>query len=186
MIDVRRYHGTSCGDFVAYEFRGDVGVDAKLGTVHVLADGYIFHFRCHNTLSGIIHLTDLASPLRPQRQGDVFKAQAVKRTVITAHTPIFGRYLLQTFHTSALHNPWLAQAWESFSHVGLYARIAVWSACVVYIDRRIFALDAFPVFYRYCRHLLYDTHSDFDFRMERAFDIDFLRTGIGYFYVILH
>lgn len=50
MIDVGGQHGASGRYLVAHELRCDVCVDAHFGTVHILSDGHILHFRCDDSL----------------------------------------------------------------------------------------------------------------------------------------
>ena len=101
MVDVGRQYGTSGGNLVAHEFRCDVGVDAQFLAVHVLTDGYVLHFRCHDALFGVVHLRTAVAFLGTVRQGDVFKAQVIERVVVTAHLAIFRSDGRQLFHIAA-------------------------------------------------------------------------------------
>ena len=44
MVYIGGNDGPACGHLISYKFRGDMRRDAKLGTVHVLANGYVLHF----------------------------------------------------------------------------------------------------------------------------------------------
>ena len=78
MVDVGRQNGTAFCNFLADEFRSDVGFNAQFAAVHVLADSHIFHFRRDDALFGIVHLRTAFSGFSPVRQGNVFETQMIQ------------------------------------------------------------------------------------------------------------
>ena len=135
VVDVGWQHGTSGGNLVAHELRRDVGVDAQLLAVHVLADGYVLHFRGDDALFGVVHLRAAVAFLGAVGQGDVLKAQVVERVVIAAHLAVFRGDGRQLFHVAAGSNPALAHARQSFLQVNLDVRVAERAAGVVHVHR---------------------------------------------------
>ena len=89
MVDIGRQYGTSGSDFFAHELRSDIGINAQLLAVHVLADGYIFHFGRNDALLGVIHLRTAFSGFGTIGQGDMFETQMIERGIIAAHLAIF-------------------------------------------------------------------------------------------------
>ena len=56
MLLVGRDNGSSLGYLLTHKLRCDVGLDAKLLTVHILADGHVLHLLCDDAFLGKIHL----------------------------------------------------------------------------------------------------------------------------------
>ena len=142
VVDVGRQHGAAGGNFVAHELGRDVGLDAQFGAVHVFADGHVLHFRRNHALTGVVELRNLATLLGTQRQGDVLKAQGVERVVVAALAAVLRRNFGQALHATALQNPRLTQAGQTFFQVDVNVPVAVRTTGVVHINRRIGAFHA--------------------------------------------
>ena len=81
MVDVGRYHCAARSHFLAYKFRCDVCGNAQSLTIHVLADGHIFHFRGNHSLTGHGQLRNVCARFGSQRQVVVCKPKVVQALV---------------------------------------------------------------------------------------------------------
>ena len=131
MVDVGRQHGTSAGDFAAYEFRGDVALDAQFPAVHVLANGHILHFGGDDSCLGIGHLRDVPAGLGTSRKLYMLETQGIERMVVQPHLAVFAAHLRELLGVVALQNPGFAQAGQTFLEVHLDVRVGKRTAGVV-------------------------------------------------------
>ena len=159
-------------------------IDAELLAVHVLADGYVFHFRSNDSLLGIIHLCTAFPCFGPVRQGDMFEAEMIERLVVTPHFTIFGCDRRQLFHITAGSNPGFTHTRQTFLQVNLHGRITEWSAGIIDVNGSIRCHYLFSVydFNGWCQ--IYFLHSDPDEREKLSVHISFLPLCVCFLIVI--
>ena len=86
----------------------------------------------------------------------------------------------------SLGYPWLTELRQSFLKVDIYSRVAVRTAGVVDIHWGIVAEMLLALFYCHRRRKRHLAHAHLQFGMDDSIHIDLFRTGISYFYVIVH
>ena len=91
VVDVGRQDGAPGSDFLAHEFGRDVGLDAQLGAVHVLAYGHVLHLGRNDALLGEVHLPDLASLFGAEGKRLMLEAQVVEALVRQALPSVLRR-----------------------------------------------------------------------------------------------
>ncbi len=131
VVDVGGQHGAAGGYLVAHKLRGDVGLDSKLGAVHVLADSYVFHLGGHYAMLGVPHLGDVRSLFCSEGHLNVLKPQVVKALVRKSHAAILTGQLVEPLHSAAVHDPFLAESRKTFLEVYLGVLVAIGAAGVV-------------------------------------------------------
>ena len=164
MVDVGRQNGTAFCNFLADEFRGDVGFNTQFAAVHVLADSHIFHFRRDDALFGIVHLRTAFAGFSPVRQGNVFETQMIQRMVVAAHPSVFGGDFRKLFYVAALDYPFFTQTGQTFFQVYFNIRITERSAGIIDIHVGIGSNDFLAVLEGGAGNLFHFAHGNTDFR----------------------
>ena len=186
VIDVGRKNGTSTGNLIAHIFRSDVGVDAQLLAVHVLADSHILHLWSDDARLGVCHLGDMLASLSTARQLDVLEAEVVETVVGQTLLAIFAGNLLELFGIVAVENPLLSHARQSLLQIYLIVRVAVWTAGVVDIHRSVWlGMRNAPFVLHHSRSEVHLGHSDFDLREEFSLHIRLFSLGVS-FVIVWH
>ena len=137
VVDVGRKNGTSAGNLITNILRGDMGIDAQLLAVHVLADSHILHLWSDDARLGISHLGDVLASLCTARQLDVLEAEVVEAMVSKALLAILAGNLLELLGIVAVENPLLAHSWQAFLQIYLIVRVAVRTAGIVDVNRSV-------------------------------------------------
>ena len=185
MVDVGRQHGTSGGNLLTDEFRCDVGVDAQLLAVHVLADGDVLHFRGDDALLGIIHLRAALAFFGAVGQGDVFEAQVVEAVVVPAHLPVLGRDGVELLDIAASGNPAFTHTGKAFLQVDFHIGVAEGAAGVINVHRSIGGDDTFAVDNFYGRREVHLLHAYTDERIHGPLHIGFLCMCVCFVFCLL-
>ena len=185
MVDVGRQRRPSCSDFLPDELRRDVGVDAQLAAVHVLADSHILHLRGNDTLFGIIHLRHLTPLLGPVRKLYVLETQMVETPVGEPCPAVFGSDAGEPFHLP-LPYPLLPQPGQPLAQVYRHRRVAVCPAGIVDVHRRILRKYLLPVLHDHCGRQPHTPHPHAQLRIEGARHIDLFGIGVVNFDFVFH
>ncbi|MCY1302291.1 hypothetical protein D9M68_527630 [compost metagenome] len=154
MVDVGRNDRPAAGDFLADEFGGDLLGDgraeavpgvllleqaglARLGELHVLADGDVFHLRGDDALAGVVHLADVLAGQGAARVAHVGETHAGQLGIVEAALAELGGQPRQALGVATLVDPCRAHVGQALAHVDLHRRVGVGAGGVVDGDRCI-------------------------------------------------
>ncbi|MND93349.1 hypothetical protein D3C80_855330 [compost metagenome] len=189
VVDVGGDDGAAAGDFLADELRSDLFRDAgaeamprmlllqqagsaRLGQLHVLADGDVFHLRSDDAFPGIVHLADVMAGLGAARVAHVAEAHLGQFGIGQAALAELGGEPRQALGVATVVDPGAAHVRQALAHVDLDSGIGVGAGGVVDGDRGVdLATEGGG------GHVQADlAHRHADVRAG-ALHIDFLRTG---------
>ena len=181
MIDVGREDSTSGSDFIADKFGSDMCLNSQFLAIHILADGYIFHFRCNDSCFGVCHLCDGFSCFGAIGQSDVFEAQVVQAFVVTPHFSVFRSNGRELFHISASGNPTFAHTGESFLQIDFDVRVTERTAGVIDVDGSIGCCHFLTVHDVHGRGKVYLLHTYLDIWKHRSVHVCLFCMGVCFF-----
>lgn len=184
VVDVGRKNGTSACNLITHIFRGDMGIDAQLLAVHVLADSHVLHLWSYDASLGISHLGDVLASLCTARQLDVLEAEVVEAMVSKALLAILAGNLLELLGIVAVDNPLLAHSWQALLQIYLIVRVAVRTAGIVDVNRSVWlCMRNAALILHNSRSEVYLGHSNLDLWEEFSLHIRLFSLGVSFLIV---
>ena len=105
MIDVGSYDGASGCHLFADKFRSYMAFYAFGGAFGILSDCHILHFWSHNTLAGIIHLSDAMAFFGATGTVGHRESYRVEFAAIAPHTAVVARDVRQFLCIFTVQHP---------------------------------------------------------------------------------